>query len=86
MKVSKHGGMPSLISTTLDQINGIALDSTYVYYTANSVANDKVLKVAKTGGALEVLASGGRPGAIAVDETNVYWVDINDQLIKRVAK
>ena len=52
----------------------LALDSTNVYFTSQE--GGTVSKVAKNGGPVTVLASGlSWPWGIAVDSTDVYWVD-----------
>jgi len=63
---------------------GIALDSTHVYWGDNT----GIQRIAKSGGAAQVLAAGADSANLAVDSTHVYWTDWNMGAgrIRRVAK
>lgn len=69
------GGSPvtlcSACADVQDPTGAIVVDPTSVYW-GNDVSNT-VLKVAKTGGAVVTLASGGASTFVAVDATSVYW-------------
>jgi hypothetical protein len=55
----------------------LAVDSTSVYWTTSGEAAGNVMKVSATGGDLTPFTQyiNGGSGGIAVDATNVYWVD-----------
>jgi hypothetical protein len=84
--VPKAGGTPtSLVMSASSVATGIdplfAMDDQFLYF-GDKVSNDTgdalgtVNKLSKTGGAATVLASKqAGPGAIAVDDSNVYWVN-----------
>jgi hypothetical protein len=56
--------------------NGIAVDDTYVYWTAlgDGVSHGAIERAPKTGGPAQALAlAEARPMGIAVDDGYVYW-------------
>ncbi len=58
-------------------ITGITSDGTYLYWTDYS--GGTINKMAKTGGAVTVLASGlNNPTGIATDGINVYWIEFGN--------
>jgi hypothetical protein len=63
------------IATKLMYPWGIALDASSIYWTDGS--DDKVRKMAKSGGTATTLASIGAGQPIATDGTNVYWFALN---------
>ena len=63
---------------------GIAIDATSVYFS-NYIDAGGVVKVAKTGGPVQVLAPGSVYG-IAVDDTSVYFTDPDAGVLWRVDK
>ncbi len=81
----KTGGCPRHIATAEHPV-GVAVDEAYVYFIDNGTKG-RVLKVGKDGGALTILADNeGGAHAIAVDVTSVYWNNIPEGTIKKVAK
>jgi hypothetical protein len=64
---------------------GIAVNGTDVYWV--NVGGDIVRRWAKQGGALEVLAGNLPYGwRMAVDETHVYWTEVESGRVARVRK
>lgn len=61
------------------QIEGMAIDSTSIYWTArvpdNVYRSRAVLAISLSGGTPTTLFGAGFPSLIAVDATDVYWVD-----------
>jgi hypothetical protein len=73
--VLKTGGTPQVFVTTQGILDGIAIDSTNVYYAGG--IGKVVAKVPLTGGAPTTLTSiPGSPTRLAVDVNNVYFLDI----------
>jgi sugar lactone lactonase YvrE len=71
--LARRGGTPTIIASG-QPANGIAVDATSVYWTAE--ASGTVMKVSTGGGIPTTLASGQyRPTAIAVDATSVHWTN-----------
>ena len=77
------GGIEEMIAT--DRSYGIATDATHIYWTG--YAGDVVRRRAKSGGAVEAIAS-GQDGAygIAIDSSHVYWTNSSGGQVMRVAK
>ncbi len=78
VKVGIGGGTPSAIAPTgisdAIVVSGIAVDSSNVYWAESS--EGVVMKVGLDGGAPTTLASGqDNPTGLALDLTNVYWVN-----------
>jgi hypothetical protein len=74
MKVPKQGGTPVALASGVT-VNSLAVDANFVYWT-NSVSSGTVMKVAIAGGAPTPVATGQLfPAGIAVDATNLYWVN-----------
>jgi hypothetical protein len=62
-------------------VQSLALDSNNVYWTGYASDGGVVMMVPKAGGPPVVLASGQQlPGPIAVDDTGVYWLNLNDDV------
>lgn len=79
-------GLPGPAALAADA-NGAALYVTARGTAAAGYADGIVGKVAKSGGAVIVVARGqARPGAIAVDGTHVYWANGGDATIRRAPK
>jgi hypothetical protein len=58
------------------QVEGIAVDDTYIYYTNGYGSYDSVERVPAAGGPLVTLASARNYArGIAVDQNNVYWAE-----------
>ncbi|WP_433935996.1 hypothetical protein AB3662_14900 [Sorangium cellulosum] len=67
-------GQASEVVSGQGQLNGLALDEAYVYWTRRD--EGAVVRMPKDGDAPEVLASQQRrPGDVAVDEAAVYWIN-----------
>jgi hypothetical protein len=78
MSVPVNGGTPTTIASGLLNATNIALDAANVYWSAPSgVANvpSAVMTVPKAGGTPVTLAVANNPMDLAVDSTNVYWID-----------
>ena len=82
MKVPITGGAATTLvsgQVSPDGIGGLALDAAYVYWTtggpATATNGGAVVKAPIGGGAPTTLATGQYPGALAVDDTHVYWVN-----------
>jgi hypothetical protein len=64
--------------------SALGLQGDYLYYTRYTDAG-AVLRMPKTGGVEEVLASGQiYPSGLAVDANHVYWAHLSDQGIQRL--
>jgi hypothetical protein len=58
----------------------VALDAEAVYWTDFSETAGRVVRTVRDGGDEEVLAGEQlRPGALAIDETHVYWINRTDE-------
>jgi hypothetical protein len=85
-KCALTGGMTTILATNQGGL-GIALDATNIYWATGVIG--KVMKCGLNGcgGQPTVLASGLQaPAVIAVDGKNVYWTDLNDHTVKKIAK
>jgi hypothetical protein len=83
--VAKAGGTATHLAPALSAF-GVAVDDSFIYVADND-QQQRVLKIAKAGGAVTVLADNqGSPHVVAVDEGYVYWNCIGAGEIKRMAK
>ena len=72
--VPANGGVPSRVSALGGAIGSrIAADGTNVYYFAQIGAGTMLVSQPLAGGSVTKLADSGSDGAIAVDDTNVYY-------------
>jgi hypothetical protein len=85
LRVLKSGGAAETLASGIGGLSGIALDTSQVYFTSKTA--QEVRAVPKSGGPTKLLAStpDGSPGALAVDDLSVYWVDTKGAIMK-VAK
>jgi hypothetical protein len=60
----------------------LAVDATFLYW-GTSGGSGSINRMTLTGGSLTMLAL-GQPNAIAVDSSDVYWVDYNGGLVMKV--
>ncbi|MDC0746103.1 Vgb family protein [Polyangium mundeleinium] len=72
-KVPRDGGTPEVLVSGQHFPYMITADAGNLYWT--DVGNDKIMKVSKSGGAPQVLATGDYPAGIAVDSNYVYWAN-----------
>ena len=83
--VPVDGGPVALLGTTPYLPMGLAQDAANLYISSFD-ANGAILKVAKTGGNPQVIASGhGFVQSLAVDASSVYWAG-TDWMVLKVAK
>jgi hypothetical protein len=76
LKVPLAGGTPVVIGAVQDDMTGMVIDSTHVYWIGNQVGHGVVMKAPLGGGDWTTLASDiGIPGSLAVDATSVYFAD-----------
>lgn len=76
-------GVETVVSA-VDDPRGIATDEVFVYWVTGG---GLIQRSPKSGGPIFTLAEGqGSPGAIAVDATNVYWIDDETGNVVRMAK
>ncbi len=67
----------------------IAIDETALYVTTSGLAasSGALVRIAKESGARTELATGlANPSAVVVDATHVYWANLDDGTIMRVAR
>ena len=77
VKIPLDGGTSSTLVGT--GAGGIAVDASFLYWTYWTNSSDgTVMKVPLGGGTPVTVATGqSRPGAIALDATNIYWANYN---------
>ena len=80
MRLPLSGGTPLTLARTIAK--RIAADATGVYWTTGS----SLLRTDPTGGHIATLASTVTSYAIALDDRNVYWSELNPGKILRVSK
>lgn len=84
MRVAKAGGTPVELAGGLDGPGRLADDEDHLYWTIRSMG---VMRVAKSGGASEVLVPASALSAgIAVDAHSVYFMDTSAHEIRSVPK
>jgi len=88
-RVPKAGGPVLALAPGYDS-HELALDGSHVYWTEwTVVGDDAIRRVAKTGGDVETILSGGtlaNPMGVAVDESYVYWTEGDGGRVRMVAK
>jgi hypothetical protein len=73
------------LATGLGTPTGITLDAQYVYWT--DTTNNTVMRVAKTGGAPQLIAgSQYKPMHVVVDDTNAYWTNFLGRAVMKAPK
>jgi hypothetical protein len=83
--IPKAGGTSTNLAAT-QNATGIAVDGDFIY-VADDTSTGRILKIAKSGSPVTVLADNqGAPHSIAVDTTSVYWNCINEGTIKKIGK
>ena len=68
-RVAKTGGAVQIMASAQTQATAIAVDDTHVYWTAGDI-----MRMAKTGGPLETIATGHRIGQCRAVERDVVVV------------
>jgi sugar lactone lactonase YvrE len=71
MKVSRRGGVPTMLATHQLQPTNLVVDATHVYWV--NYQGGAVMKVPLAGGSPTTLAAAEYPQGLAVDATSVYW-------------
>lgn len=90
------GGTPTTIATFVDinqraiciDCNNIAVDSANVYWVTHEVGNSPgtVMKAPLDGGPPVTIATDNDPRSVTVDDTSVYWVDGDGNVMKSTPK
>jgi sugar lactone lactonase YvrE len=80
--VDKQGGPATTIGSDLGSPGYLAVDDHHVYFT--DAINGRVMKIAKQGGAAQMLVASPWPQGIAVDATAVYFADGRQGTISRI--
>jgi sugar lactone lactonase YvrE len=85
MKVDKSGGIPAILSSSVNNSYDITVDGSNVYWT--NYNNGTVIKVAKTGGPSTTLADDYHAMAITTDGKAVYWTnEYSEGRIMKISK
>jgi hypothetical protein len=88
MRVAKAGGEPEILAQNQLRARNLAVDGTHAYWTVDESRDGRrdgrVMRAAKTGGELLLLAGAMNPFGVAVDERHVYWTV--DGALYRVGK
>ena len=83
LRVDKYSGLSETLSD--EAATGLALRDDQVYFTVSS--KGLVARIAKTGGEIDVIvADQSQPTDIRVDDDAVYWLDVGDAAIRKIAK
>ncbi|MBK8999270.1 MAG: hypothetical protein IPM35_26420 [Myxococcales bacterium] len=85
MRLDLAGGEPTILYLLNDGVDDIAADSANIY----GYGHGNIMKFSKTGGDAVILAADVEAYAmmgIAVDDENVYWVEMNQGDVHRVPK
>lgn len=85
-RVPLAGGATTQLATGVYQPVGIALDTSYVYWTAIGSGSVGIVQRAPlAGGTITTLGSAGRfPSFLAIDATSAYWTDGSAGTVQRV--
>jgi hypothetical protein len=87
MHWSSSGGPTVLVPAGAKDTRGVAIDETYVYWTAPSgVDSGSLSRVPKTGGAVEVIAPDVGVGEVVTDATHVYVANYTAGSVVAVSK
>ncbi|MGB9082600.1 MAG: hypothetical protein WCD00_14995 [Desulfuromonadaceae bacterium] len=85
-KVGVNGGTVTILTTPVDIIGNptdLTADSTDIYWTegnSSTGANPTIKKMNINGGPITTIAIAQQPpGAIAIDATNVFWIEQGDR-------
>jgi hypothetical protein len=62
----------------------IVADDSFVYLAHGSPGY--IMKVPISGGAPRMLAKGGRPAALAIDQHDIYWLDADSKAVLKLGK
>jgi sugar lactone lactonase YvrE len=88
VRVPRNGGMPTTINASKNPWS-IAVDATDLFWSNSQAANmgGSIDKTPLGGGAVTQRAiNQGFPLCIAIDATNVYWIDAGGNSVQKVAK
>jgi hypothetical protein len=84
-KVPLAGGSVTSLATSPSGTGPyyLALDDSYIYWTAHATATGAIMKTAKDGSSSTPIASNqDRPYAIAIDSTTAYWTNLSGTVMK----
>jgi hypothetical protein len=70
------GGPVDVLASGANDLGGIAVDETNVYWSESGPSNGQVWRIARAGGAAEPIAMGFSPWAVAAYAGNVYFTDL----------
>ena len=81
MKVAVGGGSIATLAVGLTGVfPPIAVDANGIYWQSGI----GIVKMALTGGSVVPLVASGAPNGVAIDDTNLYWVDQNQHDVMKV--
>jgi hypothetical protein len=66
-----------VVTDALAAAGPLAQDTANLYVVEQLSSNNLIIRLPKTGGAPEQIASGGAIGGIAADDAGVYWLDFD---------
>jgi hypothetical protein len=87
-RVPKAGGSVKLLSTKVNQVRGLTLDASYVYWVnlaASGSSLGTIYRVPKAGGTSVALLSTTLPYDVVVDSSYLYWTSLQS-IVWRSAK